>query len=706
MNSLFFRLAVVVFCGAVFFSSAQIAVSQESSESSGKPENAGAELPVTRIALFSSGVGYFEHSGTLNGDASISLSFKTEEVNDALKSLVVYPGAGGGSPAVSYPLKADPERALKTFAVDLSGRPTVAELLRRMRGAELDLRYSGTQRFTGRILSVENRGERSDEEGRVRTYIAMLGAEGVKSIPLDEADSFRFADPLLEADFARALSLIDRERDASRTAMELRMPGTGRREASFGYVVAAPVWKATYRLDLSAKVPFLQGWAVVDNATDRDWRNVTLSLVSGRPVSFIQDLYAPVYLYRPVVPLAIAGTAAPRTYASGLVGAEAESEEDSAAMADAAEYAFAPSSRKEALSAPAPAPMAREIPSSEKKRSAAGSPAKADSLSAAAFDAAQGKAAGDQFEFTVARPVSLDRGRSALLPLTAGEMRSTRVSVYTSGVGRAVLGARLENTTGMKLPAGPITVFDDGVYAGDALLDFFPEKDTRLIAFGEDLSLTVAETAATTLETIGVTVSKGVMTFNKRRSVSKTYQFKNSAVRDKKVIVEHPETSGAELFSPAEYLEKADGRYRFSAEVGAGKQSAFTVVERSPAKETVALLSLNPDAFLRYSSSKEISDSVKAVLAEAAALRRTVDEETRTVRDLQTKKAELTTDQSRIRDNLRALGNDSAEGRKYRQRLLDAEAEMTRLIDRIEAARKKAQEAQSAYEKYVGSISL
>lgn len=661
------------------------------SAASAQERSSEADLPVRRIALFSSGVGYFEHGGRVSGDVSVPLAFRIEEVNDALKSLVVYAGAENGSPDLSYPSKEDFARALKAFGVDLSGAPTVAELLDRSRGAEVQLRTAGNAAIAGRILSVEARGP-SLEGGAERVVVAVRASDGVRSVPLDEIDSFRFTDPALEADFERALSLIAQARDATRALLSLRLPGRTSREAVFGYVVAAPVWKATYRLDLSARVPFLQAWAVVDNATDRDWKSVELSLVSGRPSSFIQDLYSPVYLSRPVVPLAIAGAAAPRSYAGGVGGApEAE-----AAHEEAAE---APRAAKMLMDRPAPAPSAASS-------GAARAPSRALDSDAAAIEASRARAAGDQFEFTLPRPVSLDRGRSALLALFAGEIRAARVSIYTQGQGRAALGARLANSTGMKLPAGPITVFDGGVYSGDALIDFFPESAERLISFGEDLDLTVEESAAASLETTGVAVSKGVMTFSRRRVLTKSYAFKNGASRDKAIIVEHPESSGAELQSPSSFLEKSGGRYRFGFEVPAGKDRVFAVVERQPVRETVTLASLGIDAFLRYASSGDIPEGVRAALSQAAELRRKWDEAARSVRDLGARRNELAADQGRIRSNLDALGRDTAEGKRYLKRLLDAEAELDKLAERLEQGRKAASAAQSEYESYLARLSL
>src|SRR5947209_8864250 len=70
-------------------------------------------------------------------------------------------------------------------------------------------------------------------------------------------------------------------------------------------MVPAAVWKSSYRLMLNANgEPVLEGWAIVDNTTGEDWTKVQLSLVSGRPISFVTQLYAPKYVIRPEAELA------------------------------------------------------------------------------------------------------------------------------------------------------------------------------------------------------------------------------------------------------------------------------------------------------------------------------------------------------------------------------------------------------------------
>src|SRR5262249_31257139 len=91
--------------------------------------------------------------------------------------------------------------------------------------------------------------------------------------------------------------------------------GEGSREMLVSYTVAAPVWKTTYRAVIDDKGhPYLQGWAIVDNMQGEDWQNVDLSLVSGMPVSFIENLKQPLYRSRPVVALSRGYEVAPQIH--------------------------------------------------------------------------------------------------------------------------------------------------------------------------------------------------------------------------------------------------------------------------------------------------------------------------------------------------------------------------------------------------------
>jgi hypothetical protein len=88
-----------------------------------------------------------------------------------------------------------------------------------------------------------------------------------------------------------------------------------------GYVVENPIWKTSYRLVLPKEKedkPFLQGWAIVENPTDEDWKDCRMALVSGRPISFQMDLYTPLFVPLPVVEPELFASLRPVAYSGDL----------------------------------------------------------------------------------------------------------------------------------------------------------------------------------------------------------------------------------------------------------------------------------------------------------------------------------------------------------------------------------------------------
>ncbi len=260
-------------------------------------KTAEAALPLSRVVLFSSGVGYFQREGTVEGNASLELAFRTAEINDLLKSLVLRDLDGGQITGVNYASRDPVARTLRSFAIDLTGNPDLAGVLAQVRGEAVEVSTSETVR--GTLLGVESRPA---GEGVAETWLNLLSERGLRSIALREVREVRFLNAELDRELRSALSLLAQSHSQDRKRVVLGFSGKGKRRVQVGYLLETPVWKTSYRLVLgNEQSHFLQGWAIVENTTDQDWRGVKLALVSGRPVSFAMDLYQPLYLSRPVV---------------------------------------------------------------------------------------------------------------------------------------------------------------------------------------------------------------------------------------------------------------------------------------------------------------------------------------------------------------------------------------------------------------------
>ncbi|MDR3019980.1 MAG: DUF4139 domain-containing protein, partial [Treponema sp.] len=561
----------------------------------------------------------------------------------------------------------------------------LAQIISRLRGAEVEVTtptpFTSEIPFTGRIAGIEYRQFIASSIAAQQPWLLLNTAEGAMQFNLNEITSIRFLDPSIEADINRALDLISASRNSQSRQMTVSLPGSGARDVTISYVIPSPVWKVSYRLDLGASRPLFQGWAIVDNDSDGDWNNAQLSLVAGRPTSFIQNLYPPYYVSRPVLPLAIAGTAEAAVHDRAYGGESARNylSEDSV-MSE-----MSVMERRER----SPAPQAA---------------VSSGALAGGAIESASGSAAGGQFEFTIKNPVSLDRRMSAMYPLVESPIQARALLIY-SGRGRHPrLGAEITNTTKMKLPAGPVTVYDGGVYAGDALLEFWNEDEKRLISFGEDLSVTVSDTSSNTRTVSSVLISGGIMTINRNITITKTYTFINSGSASKLLVLEHNKQA-ENLVSPTAD-EQTGNAYRFNVTLSASRETAFTVTERSPISERVALLTARPETFLSYTSNQEIPARAREALQRAVELKRATDAADQTVRDMEAQAQRLIADQDRIRRNLEAAGNQTQQGQEYLRRLVSLDSEIDALAPSLERARNSAKTAQQAWENYLNTLNL
>ncbi|HIJ83953.1 MAG TPA: hypothetical protein HPQ00_07085, partial [Magnetococcales bacterium] len=265
-------------------------------------------LPVVSVALFTSGVGFFRHSGDVDGPIQVTLPFKEGEINDVLKSLVLDTPASEPAGFAVFPSQQPLDRLLKGFLVDLSGHPTLANILAQLRGTPVHVSYQGKE-INGRIIGVEQRPLTLSGEPKnvvMDWFINLATNEGLRAIPLRDLEQVGLAKGETLGDLVKALDALEQAGGHERKNLQLSFPGSGKRRVAVGYVVESSIWKSGYRLMLprdstASPQAVFHGWAIVENQTDNDWNNVRLSLVSGRPISFVQELYSPRYANRPRV---------------------------------------------------------------------------------------------------------------------------------------------------------------------------------------------------------------------------------------------------------------------------------------------------------------------------------------------------------------------------------------------------------------------
>jgi hypothetical protein len=668
-----------------------------------------ADVPVKQVVLFSSGVGYFEHYGTVKGDTSTELRFKTGQINDILKSLVLQDLDGGRVSTITYPSQDPIAKTLRSFQVDITNNPPLADLLNQLRGAKVTIQ-SQAEKLTGTVLGVEIKRKPVDKGEPVAVAVLnMLAGATIRSIELDSISSLVLEDQQLQEELNKALVALAQARDQDKKPVSIAFRGDGDRRVKIGYVVETPIWKTSYRLIMEDKNGKLQGWAIVENQTDSDWNNVALSLVSGRPISFIMDLYQPLYIARPVVVPELFASLRPPTYEGAMTAAkEAERFAQEGRQGGGGGFGGGGRggslARRGTLAAPAAAPPGQAGVAFD---AAAVAETPMDATSSIQSIASAAKV-GELFQYTVGN-VTLPRQKSAMLPIITDNVEVERLSIYNAAVlpKNPLNGARLKNTTDKHLLQGPITVLDANTYAGDAQIDNLPPGQERLLSYGVDLQMLVDSTKNTTRSAILTgKIVKGVLNVSRKHVATQEYLADNKSDKDKGLIIEHPIKPNWKLVDTDKPIETTPALYRFKGTVGAKKASTLKITEEIVQGEQIAILPADIDSLLLYSRTGEIPKEVRDALVKAIQLKQTVVETERQIEDRNKRLAEIPPDQNRIRENMRTVDRNSQLYTRLLTKLNEQESQIEKLQTEREDLTNKRNSQRKELEDYLSSLNV
>ncbi len=546
---------------------------------------------------------------------------------------------------------------------------------------------------------TESVGEGSQHRIVEQEYVTLLTEDGFRSLSLSTVQRIKLTNPALNAELHQALATLATNHDAQKKTVSITFDGAGSRQARVAYLTETPVWKTTYRLVLDDdKAPYLQGWAIVENQTPQDWRNVTVSLVSGRPISFTMDLYQPLYNPRPVIQPELYANLKPQTYGDAM--------DELKPMASAAPV------RSEMKQERLLGNMAQERFSERSNvlaESAVAAKMGMGRLDEGVAPMAMGEDKGELFEYRIDQPVTLAKHTSALLPIIGQTLQGQKVSLYNQSVNakHPLNGYRLKNTSALHLMQGPITLFDGGTYAGDARIEDLPPGRDRLISYALDLKTEVeAKFEGGTQELATVTLKKGTMLISRRLVEDLTYLVKNRDMRAKTVLIEQPYRVDWKLAEPKEPTERTRNLYRFSIAVDPGKSATLRVKETLPIQESILLMDSGIDQIAFYQQAKEISQKVKEALQRVALLRSKLDDVRAQWTRLDQRTAEITAEHARIRENMQRLQQNSDLYTRYVKKLDQQETELENLRKEIERLKNMEEDHRRELQNYVMGLDV
>ena len=622
-----------------------------------------ADLPIREVILFKHGVGYFARSGELKPGETARLDFKAEDMNDVLKSLTITDSKGGKVSGVRYDASETLEKRLQDFPFAVGGETSLAAFLDQMKGARLELRLA-SDNIAGTIVSARL-VKASDKSAERETVMLLMDSGEMRAFDLAAASAVKLTDPKLQSLLKEYLAVLSQARSKDRRSVFIDSDGSTTHEIAARYMTPSPVWKSSYRLLFGKEgEPTLEGWAIIDNTSGEDWTNVHLSVVSGKPISFITQLYEPRYVVRPNAELAENKPVGPVVFQGALGGLQA--------------------------AVPPPAPAAKAAQMARQGGVVGGflddRERKAFKNESTFESTAETRDAGELFEYSFSSPVTVKKGESAMLPFLQQKVNTRKLLIYAENFGLHPMdAAEISNSTGKTLDGGPITVYDAGSYAGEALVETLKAGDKRLISYGVDLGTRISTAWDSSRDVVReIHLKRGVLTTRSAVEETKTYTIKNVDAKAKTLIIEHAERQGYKLLNqkPSETTASA---YRFEVKLAASGTETFPVKEERVFDQTVALTSATQDNLTTWIQNKALSDAGRRQLEQIAQKKREIADNNAALTFADGDLTNLTQDQQRIRSNIQSLNNVSGQQelvQQYARQLAASETKLATIRDR------------------------
>jgi hypothetical protein len=782
----FALLSAVVFLTASIFALPKSKTAQRSTKEilAATPQS---KLPINQVVLFNSGVGYFQREGEVNGNAELELAFPAGDINDLLKSLVLQDTGGGKVGSVVYDNQDPIERTLQSFTLDLTYNPTFGQLLSQARGEKAEVTLQSVSggpsgALTGVIVGLEDEPPPvSAGPQPANDRLNLLCSDGMRSIPLKRIERVKFINPAFQNDFDRALEVLASSHDTQKKQVRLQFTGDGKRKVRLGYVAENPIWKTSYRLALDATLPskgekgkgeadnvprkaFLQGWAMVENVSDDDWKGVRVVLVSGRPISYQMDLYPPLYVPRPIVEPELFASLRPPNYTGPLVhespprmgmpgmqggnlglggvgiglglaglgggglgalgGGNLGNQGGFAGFGGQLGGGFAGNKYQQfvqKLSGKPGAPNEDEdqqpgrltFQELQQRRQQKGEAQKVGSA-IAALDLKEGiesvasaEEIGNHFQYVVDNKITLPRRKSAMLPIVNKEVQASRVSIFNRSVhsNYPLLGLRFKNTTDLHLMQGPVTVYEGGSYAGDSRFADLQPKEERLLAYAVDLGTEVkVEEKAEPARLVAVKIVKGVFELTSKNRETKTYLIRNRSSHDRVLLIEQPVRNGWKLLvKPAETSRDV---YRFEIKVPANQFQKHVVTEERDSLQTTGLLNKDVQEFKLLLEDWPVSPAMKDALNKASGMYSRLMAASSEISRVQSELKTIVQDQERLRQDLKIMPAESAIHKRYLEKFDKQETQIEKLQDEIKKQLELQSKQRKEYEDFLAGLNV
>jgi len=293
---------------------------------------------------------------------------------------------------------------------------------------------------------------------------------------------------------------------------------------------------------------------------------------------------------------------------------------------------------------------------------------------------AEGKSAGDFFEYKIKQKITIGKNQSALVPILQSHIEAERVTLWNED--SAPLRALwIKNTSGQVLDAGSFNVLEADTFAGEGVLETIHPDERRLLSYAGDAAVHVKFSDDSSEKPFShVRIAKGIMLLTQEQRKSSKFTIRNADTEPRQVILEYPAQEGWEL-TPAtpKPEESSESFHRFRVPVDAGKTAELTVESVHPQETRYELTNLDDDEVALLVDQKRMTPAMQQAFDRILKQKEKINEISGQISERKRESDQIAVDQNRIRENMKALKGSSEEKALLQRYVGQLDAQESRL---------------------------
>jgi len=320
--------------------------------------------------------------------------------------------------------------------------------------------------------------------------------------------------------------------------------------------------------------------------------------------------------------------------------------------------------------------------------------------------AAKGSEVGDLFEYKIEQPVTVNRDRSALIPIIQTHMGGERVAIYNESVrqDRPFSGVMLKNDTNLTLESGSMTVLDGDAYAGEALMERLKPKEERLVSFALDLATHVNVRDKSDRQPARIVkVVDGVLQVHYFQAEQKTYEVSNQSDKPKVMFIEFPIRRGWELTADTiKPYDTTQTYYRFRVELAPSESKQIVIGLTQPLVDRYQVSSLSRNDIELFVQRRYIDQDARAKLLQIMDLRQKMADVEQRLGALNVERQSIEADQRRYRENIESLSK-TPEAKTLIERYISKANDQETRLEEMEKQRKSFEQERQQLASQLGT---